>query len=223
MQLAQHGAAPDSAHSLRHTQKYTHTSTNTYRRANSGMDTSAHLLYLNASKPTLAHSNGSTCAHTYKYIDTHTHSRNICCGASTNPHSSAHSNKQLKTQITAWHTHTHSWNVNPHILCSLSNICQGMLTCTWAQCRNPFVSAGARRKEKHRTTERSQTERPRHLRRRENVNWGEHMVLCAALDAKVIMPLWWDRVFTQIHSPMRDCTARQVYMMVNETWNTVDF
>lgn len=78
----------------------------------------------------------------------HTHSRNICCHASTNPHSSAHTTKQLKTQITAWHTHS---NVSPHILSTLSNICQAMPTCTWAQCRKPFIAAGASSKERTRT------------------------------------------------------------------------
>lgn len=111
---------------------------------------------------TRTQSDGSTHTHTYKYIDTHSHSRNICCHASTNPHSSAHTNKQLKTQISAWRTHTHS-NVHPHILCSLSNICQGMPMCTRAQCRKPFISAGASRKERSRTAERSQIERPHHF------------------------------------------------------------
>lgn len=41
MQLAQHGAAPDSAHSFRHTQKYTYTNKEgTYTYTN--MDASAH-------------------------------------------------------------------------------------------------------------------------------------------------------------------------------------
>lgn len=42
-------------------------------------------------------------------------------------------------------------NLNPHTLWSLSNICQGMPICTCAQCRKPFISAGASRNEWSRT------------------------------------------------------------------------
>lgn len=38
----------------------------------------------------------------------------------------------------------------------------------------------------------------------------------------VIKPLCFNWVFTQTHSPVRDCMARHLYIMVNETWNTVD-
>lgn len=77
MQLAQHGAAPDSAHSLRHTHtQNTHleeetrsdTQTSAHTQVHKGTDTSAHLLYLTTSK--ITHTHTVMEAHTLITINT---------------------------------------------------------------------------------------------------------------------------------------------------------
>lgn len=70
MQLAQHGAAPDSAHSFRHTQKYTYTNKLLHTHMhNSGMNTSAHLLVPKCKlHNTHTDSDKSTNTHNYKNI-----------------------------------------------------------------------------------------------------------------------------------------------------------
>lgn len=120
MQLAQHGAAPDRAHSL--TRKETHSKVHIdqYMRT-------PYFRYRDICSPTVPR-HKSTYTHKvwlmhshFRHAHTCTHSRNICCSVCTNPHSCTHSNKQLKTQITAYHTrthiHTHSLKCKPtHIV-----------------------------------------------------------------------------------------------------------